>query len=114
MTTILEALEEEIAGIEESIEKRKRGKLFQNPTMAGEIISLTNLQLNTTTVLSKLMGGTDLIMKCSCGFESATCNFEFNVYVQNCEHCGNHIMVEVNCPECKKIRTVYRDRRYED
>jgi len=108
---VIEALEEEVIGLGESIEKRKR--LYPSVQIKEEIISLSVLQMNTEKLLSELKEGIDLRMTCVCGFTSAACNFVFGIDLQSCEHCGNHVRVSVICPECGKERVVYQDRRFE-
>jgi len=107
----LKELEEEVNSIGESIEKRKR--LYPSVQVKEEIISLSVLQMDTEKILSELKEGIGLSMTCGCGFTGPACDFEFGLYIQNCEHCGTHNKIEVVCPSCSKTRTVYRDRRYE-
>jgi len=108
---VIEALEEEVIGLGESIEKRKR--LYPSVQVKEEIISLSVLQVDTEKLLSELKKGIDLRMTCDCGFESAACNFVFGIDLQSCEHCGNHVRVSVICPECGKERVIYQDRKFE-
>lgn len=114
MSTIIKALEDEIVSIGESIEKRKRGKLFTDPQMTGDIVGLTTLQQDTVKLLDELKGGIIFILTCDeCGYTSSACDFEFGVDIQDCEQCGNHIRIKIICPKCTKTGTVYRQRQFE-
>ncbi len=109
MSSVIQALEDEVKAIGESIEKHARRGV--DPKVIEELIKL---EAKVGLVLTKLKDGIDLHMMCSsCKLVLPACEFGFTTTIQDCSDCGHHVKIEVTCPKCNVIRTVYRDRQYE-
>jgi len=109
--SVIEKMKADIISIGEAIDRYKEER--PDPVRNQQIINGSVKKLNMENTLVKLIEGSDLHMKCGCGFESAACNFEFGISIQDCNTCGNHVQLEVSCPECGKTKIVYKDNLYE-
>ncbi len=107
MTGVIEALENEVKFLEESITKHKN----INPYIITE---LTNIRVKVKHALVLLKEGEDLHMMCgSCGLVLPACEYEFSTIIEECSDCGHHIRIESICPKCGKIRVIFQDRNFE-
>ncbi len=107
MSNVIQALEDEVKAIGESITKHSK----DHPDVIG---SLLKLQAKVEKVLLDLKAGIDLQLMCNnCKLVVPACEFDFTTIIQECPDCGNHIKIEATCPKCNKTRTIYRDRNYE-
>ena len=109
--SVIEKMKADIISIGEAIDRYKEER--PDPVRNQQIINGSVKKLNMENTLAKLIEGSDLHMRCGCGFESMACNFEFGINIQDCDICGNHVRLEIVCPECEKSRMVYRDILYE-
>jgi len=110
MSSVIQALEEEVKAIEESIEKHKKKNVSEDI-----LDGLKELREKVIRVLTDLKAGADLHMMCGrCKAVLPACDYGFSTIVQDCPDCGHHIKIEVTCPKCNDVRTVYRDRQFEE
>lgn len=104
---MIQALKDEIKSMGESLERYKEKGFSQY-----EIEGLIKLQTERKLLLNEFELGTGLHFVCDCGNTMPAYEFNFGISVQECEDCGNHVKVEVTCPQCAKTRTIYRDPQY--